>query len=324
MQYFDKGSTIGYIGLGKMGSNMVKRLREFGYNVIATDPKEEARKEVEEEAGAETRESAAEVVQALEAPPRPPEASGEGGRTIWIMVPHDVVDNVLEEIGEYLEEGDTVIDGGNSPYTKSVDRARLLAETDKHFVDVGVSGGPEGARNGACMMIGGPREQFERLEPMFKILNVDGGYGYMGEAGAGHFVKMVHNGIEYGMMQSIAEGFNIMKCSEFDLDLAEVARVYANGSVIESRLIDDTYEAYLQWGNELEDVSGSAHASGEADWTVKAAEELGVPREVIADALEARYASQKEPNYQGKVIMALRNKFGGHSLHQSDEGNSKS
>ena len=305
-QHFDQGSTIGYIGLGKMGLNMVTRMREFGYNVVATDPDTEAR-ESAAEVGAETRESAKEVVAALEQP-----------RTVWLMVPHQVVDDVLSEIGESLETGDTVIDGGNSPYTKSVDRAAMFEKDGINYVDVGVSGGPGGARDGACMMIGGPREQFDRLEPLFRILNVDGGYGYMGASGAGHFVKMVHNGIEYGMMQSIAEGFHIMKCSQFDLDLAEVARVYANGSVIESRLIDDTREAYLEWGNDLAEVSGSAHASGEADWTVKAAEELGVPREVIADALEARYASQKEPNYQGRVISALRNKFGGHSLDQGE------
>lgn len=312
MKTLEQGRAIGYIGLGKMGSNMVTRMREFGYNVVATDPDEDARAAVEA-VGAQTRESARDVLAALD-------GADVDGRTIWIMVPHQVVDDVLDELAEDLEAGDTIIEGGNSPYTKTIERAKRFSEKGVNFVDVGVSGGPGGARNGACMMIGGPREQFDRLEPLFKILNVDGGYGYMGESGAGHFVKMVHNGIEYGMMQAIAEGFHIMKCSDFDLDLAEVARVYANGSVIESRLIDDTHEAYLQWGNELADVSGSAHASGEADWTIKAAEELGVPREVIADALEARYASQKEPNYQGKVIMALRNRFGGHSLDQGNEG----
>jgi len=260
------------------------------------------------DAGIEVRASINELVSSLETP-----------RTIWIMVSHKAVDAVLDELVPQLDTGDTVIDGGNSHYTETVARATRLGEQGINFVDVGVSGGPGGARNGACMMIGGEREQFERLEPLFTVLNVEGGYGYMGKSGAGHFVKMVHNGIEYGMMQAIAEGFDIMRQSEFELDLAEIARVFANGSVIESRLIDDMYGAYTQWGNELEDVSGSAHASGEAGWTVKAAEELGVPRAVIADALEARYASQENPTYQGKVIMALRNKFGGHDLEQGED-----
>ncbi|MEX0672666.1 MAG: decarboxylating 6-phosphogluconate dehydrogenase [Candidatus Paceibacterota bacterium] len=306
MERFEKGSTIGYVGLGKMGLNMVTLMKENEYNVVAYDRSQESRKEAEE-LGVEPRDSIQGLIESLEAP-----------RTIWIMVPHQAVGDVLEDLCGHLDEGDTVIDGGNSHYTESVERAKRCREQGIHFVDIGVSGGPGGALNGACMMVGGGRGQFDRLEPLINILCVEGGYGYMGEAGAGHFAKMVHNGIEYGMMQAIAEGFEIMKKSEFGFDLAEVARVYSKGSVIESRLIDWARDAYQEWGNELEGISGSAKASGEADWTVQAAEELGVKRNVIADALEARYASQEEPNYQGQVIMALRNKFGGHEAGRSE------
>jgi len=307
MEQFVQGSTIGYIGLGKMGSNMVKRMREFNYNVTATDPNEKARAGAES-VGVDTYETASEVVNALSSP-----------RVVWVMVPHQAVDTVLDELDGNLEEGDLIIEGGNSPYTATVERSKRFQDQGVHFVDIGVSGGPSGARNGACMMVGGPKEQYDRLTPLLQILNVDGGYGYMGESGAGHFVKMVHNGIEYGMMQAIAEGFDVMKSSQYNLDLAEVARVYSNGSVIESKLIDDMYEAYLQWGRDLSSVSGSAHASGEADWTIQAADELGVMHSVISDALEARYKSQEEPTYQGKVISALRNKFGGHALDQGED-----
>ncbi|MEX1026990.1 MAG: decarboxylating 6-phosphogluconate dehydrogenase [Candidatus Paceibacterota bacterium] len=304
MEQFTTGSTLGYVGLGKMGLNMVTRMHEQGYEVVAYNRSEGPRAEAAA-LGIKVCESTAELAASLEAP-----------RTIWIMVPHQAVDDVLEDLCGNLSEGDTVIDGGNSRYVDTLERAKRWEERGIHFVDVGVSGGPGGARTGACLMVGGERDQYDRLEPLLKTLSVADGYGYMGKSGAGHFVKMVHNGIEYGMMQAIAEGFEIMNESEFGLDLAEIARVYGKGSVIESRLIDWTFDAYSDWGNELDGVSGSAKASGEGDWTVEAAKKLGVAHTVIADALAARYKSQEEPNYQGKVIQALRNKFGGHSARE--------
>lgn len=298
--------TIGYIGLGKMGSNMVERLLETGHGVIAHDKSAKAVESVKQ-SGAQGASTVKELVNQLDAP-----------RTIWVMVPHAVVDSVLEELAPLLEEKDLVIDGSNSPYRDSMRRARELQEKGLGFLDIGVSGGPRGARTGACLMVGGEKDVYERYTPLFDDLSAPGGYGYMGTSGAGHFVKMVHNGIEYGMMQAIAEGFAIMKCSEFDLDLVKIADVYNHASVIESRLIEWTKTGLEQFGQELDDVTGNASASGEGEWTVKAAQELGIPVGVIDEALEARRASQTHPNYQGKMISMLRNQFGGHSVKDDE------
>lgn len=285
-----------------MGLNMTLRLLEKGHHVVTYDTAKEAMEKVEQ-AGAETASSAEELIEKLERP-----------RMIWIMVPHMAVENVIESIRPKLTEGDTIIDGGNSPYTASKERADALSKIGVHFLDVGVSGGPSGAREGACLMIGGKREIYESIKNLFKDIATEGGYGYMGGSGAGHFVKMVHNGIEYGMMQAIAEGFHIMKCSEFDLDLEEVARVYNQKSVIESRLIGWLGQAFKEHGNDLKAISGKAAASGEGEWTVKVAHELGIPDSVIHEALSARASSQLAPNYQGQIVQALRNQFGGHSV----------
>ena len=235
-------------------------------------------------------------------------------RLIWIMVPHNVVDSVLEELVPFLETGDTVIDGGNSPYKESIKRSVGLAIKGIDFLDVGVSGGPSGARSGACIMIGGKREVFSKHEKLFKDLSVYKGYGYMGESGAGHFVKMVHNGIEYGMMQAIAEGFAVMKKSPFKLDLIKIAEVYNHRSVIESRLVDWLRTAFEQYGENLDDISGSVSQSGEGMWTVEAAKELGIPIPIIEGALHFREESQEMPSYTGQVLSAMRNQFGGHKV----------
>jgi 6-phosphogluconate dehydrogenase len=181
-------------------------------------------------------------------------------------------------------------------------------------MDVGVSGGPAGARHGACMMIGGERELFNELETLFKDLSVEGGYGYMGRPGAGHFVKMVHNGIEYGMMQAIGEGFEVMKKSEFEIDLLEVTKVYNHGSVIESRLVGWLQSAYEKFGADLKGISGEVSHSGEGQWTVEAAERLGMPVENIKQSLDFRINSTGNPTYTGQVVSALRNQFGGHDV----------
>jgi len=294
--------TIGYIGLGKMGSAMVQRLLEKGHAVVATDPNESARATVKKE-GATTVAAAADVIAQLEIP-----------RTVWIMVPHAVVDQVLDEITPLLSVGDTVIDGGNSPYTESMRRGEDLGKKDIHFLDIGVSGGPCGARTGACMMAGGDKEVYDRYEPLLADLCVENGFGYMGKTGTGHFVKMVHNGIEYGMMQAIAEGFAVMKEKDFNLDLENVAHVYGHGSVITSRLVSWLHNAYKEEGRDLDAISGEVSHSGEGLWTVEAAKELGVDVKIIEESLKFREASQGNPSYTGKVVSALRNQFGGHSV----------
>ena len=294
---------LGYIGLGKMGLGMVKLLLEKGHKVVAFDPNATVLKSAKK-AGAVVVGSIEEMATELGKP-----------RLIWIMVPHKFVDGVLKDLTPYLRRGDTVIDGGNSPYSASKKRAKLLAAKGVSYLDVGVSGGPTGARKGACMMVGGKKPVFKKYEKLFRDLTVKKGYAYMGQSGAGHFVKMVHNGIEYGMMQSIAEGFSIMRrTSEFKLDMEKIADIYNRGSVIESRLIEWLGKAYRDLGNDLSGVSGTAAHSGEGKWTTEIAHKLGISDKVIHESLRARIRSKKKPGYQGKVISALRNQFGGHDL----------
>jgi len=230
------------------------------------------------------------------------------------MVPHQAVDAVLKELTPLLKKGDVVVDGGNSPYKESIRRARELEVKGINFLDAGVSGGPAGARNGACIMVGGNKEVFQKFESLFRDLSVPDGYGYMGRTGAGHFVKMVHNGIEYGMMQALAEGFAVMKASDFGLDLKKVADVYNHKSVIESRLMGWLRSAFVQYGEDLKDISGSAAQSGEGMWTVEAGKELEVPTPIIQAALDFRIQSQANPSYTGKLVSAMRNQFGGHDV----------
>jgi len=291
---------LGYIGLGKMGHNMVERLVQKGHEVFAFDIDGDARRAAEK-SGAKIAVTLSELVEKLDAP-----------RNIWIMVPHQTVDNVLSELVPFLVDGDTVIDGGNSPYKESMRRAGGFESTGINFVDVGVSGGPQGAREGACVMVGGDKEDFDALEPLFRDLAAPGAYGYMGTHGAGHFVKMMHNGIEYGMMQAIAEGFAVMEKSGFGLDLKKIAGLYNHRSVVESRLVGWLKEGFEKFGQEMEGISGSVGASGEGEWTVEAAKDLGVPVKIIEDALAFRVASQDNPSYTGKLLQAMRNRFGGH------------
>jgi len=292
---------LGYIGLGKMGHNMVERLVKKGHEVFAFDIDEDARRAAEK-SGAKIAVTLSELVGKLDTP-----------KNIWIMVPHQTVDDVLSELVPFLVDGDTVIDGGNSPYKESMRRAGGFESTGINFVDVGVSGGPAGAREGACVMVGGDKEDFEALEPLFRDLAAPGAYGYMGTHGAGHFVKMVHNGIEYGMMQANAEGFAMMEKSGFGLNLEKIAGLYSHRSVVESRLVEWLKEGFEEFGQEMEGISGSVGASGEGEWTVEAARDLGVPAKVIEDAFAFRVASQDNPSYTGKLLQAMRNRFGGHS-----------
>ena len=305
---------IGYIGLGKMGLGMVKLLLENGHEVVATDPNVAARKEAEA-AGAETVESLNEFEEKL-----------TGEKFIWIMVPHNIVDNILSDLLAFLKPGDVIMDGGNSNYQETVRRGKELREKGLIFMDVGVSGGPSGARNGACMMIGGARDKYNKYEQRFKDLSIEGGYAYMGDTGAGHYVKMVHNGIEYGMMQAIGEGFEILKESRFDLDLQEVSRIYNTGSVIESRLVGWLENAYKKQGVELSAISGEVSHSGEGQWTLAEAKNCigkdgsskNIPAPVIEASFQFRLDSTGNPSYTGQVVSALRNQFGGHSVKRED------
>ncbi len=293
---------LGYIGLGKMGFNMVERLLEMGHHAVVFDKNERAIADISKY-GAQ----AAESLQSLTAALSPP-------RLVWLMIPHQAVEAVLQELSLFLQKGDTVIDGGNSPYKESMRRAMELEKKGIDFLDVGVSGGPDGARNGACLMIGGRRSLFEKFVNLFKDLSADHGYGYVGKSGAGHFVKMVHNGIEYGMMQALAEGFTVMKASPFDLNLLKVAEIYNHRSVIESRLVGWLVKAFEQYGEDLNEIPGSASQSGEGLWTVESAKELGIPVPVIEEALNFRIQSQSRPGYTGKILSALRNQFGQHEV----------
>ncbi len=305
---------IGYIGLGKMGLGQVALLCEQKWRVVAWNrslaPREDARR-----SGAEIRATVVEVIVALKKP-----------RLVWLMVPHTIVDEMLAVALPHLERGDTVIDGGNSFYKESERRAAFVARRGIHFLDVGTSGGPSGARRGACLMIGGSKNIFKKYAPLFQDLSGDsphsniprnvGGYAYMGKSGAGHFVKMVHNGIEYGTMQALGEGFEVLKKSGFNLNLRRVAELYNKKSVIESRLVGWLARALKEHGENLKGVSDEVAQSGEGLWTVETAKKLGVPVEVIKKSLEFRLNSKGNPSFTGKVVSALRNQFGGHQVKE--------
>ncbi|HEY3275088.1 MAG TPA: decarboxylating 6-phosphogluconate dehydrogenase [Syntrophorhabdaceae bacterium] len=300
-------SELGYVGLGKMGRNMVSRLLEKGYGVLAYDVNKNAVDEAVRE-GARAAGSLDMLAGALTSP-----------RLIWIMVPHETVDGVLESLVPRLSRGDTVIDGGNSFYLDSIKRAESLAASGIEFLDVGVSGGPRGARTGACIMAGGRREAYGKCEQLFVDLSIENGCRYLGPHGAGHFVKMVHNGIEYGMMQAIGEGFTVMKESPFELNLTSVAEVFNHGSVITSRLVGWLRDAFERYGQDLDTISGSVAQSGEGLWTVDVARQRGIPAPVIEEAVNFRTRSRDNPSYTGRIISALRTEFGQHDVFEKKE-----
>ena len=297
---------LGFVGLGKMGANMVSRLSERGWHITAYNRSPEKLKTVESY-GVRGVTTIAEFAAKLKPP-----------RVVWVMVSAGkAVDDILFGPGGLagvMEHGDIIVDGGNSFFEDSVRRGKELARRGIHFLDVGVSGGPGGARHGACLMIGGDPQVYARLEPLFNDLALPGGFLRAGDVGAGHFVKMVHNGIEYGMMQAIAEGFATLKASKYKLDLAQVADLYDNGSVVQSRLVGWLRQAYLQYGRDLDEVSGSVAHTGEGEWTVKTAKKLKVPVPIIKESFKFRVKSEKSPSYTGKVLSALRNQFGGHDI----------
>jgi glucose-6-phosphate 1-dehydrogenase len=309
---------IGVAGLGKMGAGLARNLMEHGWSVHVWN-RTTSRALAMAAEGLVVSETLRDLVARLTPP-----------RVVWLMVPAgkpvDAVlfgpaDDGLGGLMEWLEPGDTVIDGGNSRWTDTRDRAKRFDGTGVAFLDSGTSGGPRGARNGACLMVGGTEPDFLRLRPLWTDISVPGGFMFFPGHGAGHFVKMVHNGVEYGMMQAIAEGFAIMREAPYEIDLGEAADIYDHGSVVESRLIGWLREAYEMYGGELEEIGGSVAQTGEGLWTVETAEQLGVPAIVIGDAVSFRAKSLEAPSYEGQVLSALRERFGGH--HAKDEGSSE-
>ncbi|KWU59422.1 phosphogluconate dehydrogenase (NAD(+)-dependent, decarboxylating) [Priestia sp. YIM B13446] len=294
---------IGLIGLGKMGYNLSLNLMDNHHEVVAYDVNKEAVEKLANE-GATGAFTVEELVNELAPSPK----------VVWIMVPAgEVTENVITELKELLSEGDIIIDGGNSNYKESVRRAQDLQEKGIYFFDVGTSGGMEGARNGACTMIGGDAEVFRTIEPVFNDICVENGFMYAGKSGSGHFLKMVHNGVEYGMMQSIAEGFEVLEKSQFDFDYEAVARVWNNGSVVRSWLMELTENAFSK-DPKLDSIKGVMQSSGEGKWTVETALDLQTATPVIALSLMMRYRSLEEDTFTGKVVAALRNEFGGHGV----------
>lgn len=297
---------IGMIGLGKMGLNLVQNLIHHQHEVVAYDLNADLVSKAVGY-GAEGAASTEELVAKLDSP-----------RIIWMMVPAGkIVDSVIDSLSPLLAQGDILIDGGNSHYKDSIARATRLSEQGIYYFDAGTSGGMEGAHSGGCFMIGGNREVFSRIEPLFKDMAVENGYLYAGESGSGHFLKMVHNGIEYGMMQSIAEGFEVLEKSAFDYNYEDVARVWSNGSVIRSWLMELTQNAFSK-DPKLEGIKGVMHSSGEGKWTVETALEVQASAPVIALSLFMRYRSLDQDTFHGKVVAALRNEFGGHAVEKSE------
>jgi 6-phosphogluconate dehydrogenase len=283
---------LGMVGLGRMGGNMTKRLERDGHEV-ATYARSGG-----------TAASLEELVGQLE--PR---------RAVWLMIPAgDPTEQAVETLTGLLEPGDIIVDGGNSNFRDSQRRAAHAREHRIGYLDAGVSGGIWGLENGYCLMVGGERDDIEQLEPAFRTLAPEDGYAHVGPSGAGHFVKMVHNGIEYGLMQAYAEGFEILKASEFELDLHEIAGIWRYGSVVRSWLLELLHNAFDQEGNELEGIAGYVEDSGEGRWTIFEAINESVPAPVIASSLFARFASRQDESFAAKINAALRKQFGGHAV----------
>lgn len=293
---------VGLIGLGKMGFNLALNLHRNNFDVVAYDVATAPRKQLSAK-GISAVSSPLELLQRL-----------EGRKFIWLMVPAgNIVDETIELLKAHLSPGDIIMDGGNSHYKDSVRRAAMLEASKIDYLDCGTSGGVDGALNGICAMIGGKQEVFGYCEQVFKAISVPAGYLYCGPSGSGHFIKMVHNGIEYGMMQSIAEGFELMQNSDFEFDHAAVAKLWNNGSVIRGWLMELTHNAFSK-DAQLDGIKGVVHSSGEGKWMVETALEKNIATPVIALSLLMRYRSQQQDTFSGKLVAALRHEFGGHAV----------
>jgi 6-phosphogluconate dehydrogenase len=289
---------LGMVGLGRMGSGMTERLRRDGHEVMTYDPNVES-----------TADSLAELAEQLERP-----------RAVWMMVPSgQITQDTFDELLEIVDADDVIVDGGNSNWRHSQERYALAKARGVHFVDVGVSGGIWGLEIGFCLMAGGEDDPVGRLRPVLESLAPEEGWAHVGKPGAGHFVKMIHNGIEYGLMQAYAEGFEIMHRSEFGLDLSEIAGIWRYGSVVRSWLLELLHTALVEQGDDLANIAPYVEDSGEGRWTVDAAIAENVPAPVISTALFARFASRQDYSYAAKVAAALRNQFGGHAVRAVEE-----
>jgi 6-phosphogluconate dehydrogenase len=304
---------LGFVGLGKMGGNMVHRIhRDSDHQVVAFDFSADAVAAAEGH-GATGVSSLEDLVAKLEAP-----------RTVWIMVPAgEPTQSTVDQLAGLLEAGDAIVDGGNSKWTDDLRRAGELSGKGLHYVDVGVSGGVWGLEVGYCMMVGGPQEAVDRLAPILDVLapppseEWGPGWGHMGDTGAGHYVKMVHNGVEYGIMQAYAEGFALFEKSEFGLDNEQIAKLWMQGSVVRSWLCELAARAFEQEGNDLAQIKGYVNDSGEGRWTVEDAIAKSVPAPVITASLFTRFESRGEGDYEARVLAALRNQFGGHAVERA-------
>jgi 6-phosphogluconate dehydrogenase len=296
---------LGMVGLGRMGLNMTRRLLRGGHEVVAHNrspaPIEEAVKD-----GAMGAQELEDVISELKTP-----------RAVWLMVPAgSPTQSVMDKLEGLLGKGDIIIDGGNSKWKDTIERSNALSRKGIHLLDCGTSGGVWGLELGYCLMVGGDKQAFDTIEPVFKTLAPEKGYGYMGPSGSGHFVKMIHNGIEYAMLQSYGEGFEILERSEYTLDLAKIARLWNSGSVIRSWLLELAESAFDE-DPKLESIAGYVEDSGEGRWTVQAAIHESVPAPAIATALFARFYSQQDESFAAKVIAALRKQFGGHAVRDA-------
>lgn len=303
-----KKPAITIFGLGRMGGQIARRLHNRGFKVTAWNRSSEPVKEIKRAGIFGTNDIAQAVARTSEP------------RIFWIMLPHAITADFIlgaEHLGPHLKRGDIVIDGGNSFYKESMKLSGRLEKRGIHFFDCGTSGGVWGEKNGFALMIGGPKAKWPIIEPVMKALSAGDNYGHLGAAGAGHFAKMVHNGIEYGMMEAIGEGYAVLEASKFDFDLAKVTRVYQKGSVVRSWLIDLCRNIF-----EHEDVAGTSgkiDMNGEGEWTVKAGKELGVDVRVIEDAFKVRVESAKareQKKFSNKIVALLRKQFGGHAVHK--------
>lgn len=306
-----EANELGFIGLGKMGQGMVGRLLDKDFKVVPWDISQSARDKVSR-MGAQTPATLTELVSSLKAP-----------RNIWLMVPHQAVDESIDALAHILEPEDLVADGGNSFYEDTLRRGDILKARGIHFIDVGVSGGPGGAKEGACLMAGGEAEDYLRMLPFIRTFAAPHAYKLLGELGSGHYAKMIHNGIEYGMMQAIAEGFKMLEASNFSFNPEQVAELYNNRTVIAGRLIGWTQSAFSRNPN-LENISHVIGHTGEGQWTVDTARKMGISLQVIEASFQVRVDSINVPddmgnldNYSNRLVSQLRNEFGGHSTAKS-------
>lgn len=293
---------IKLVGLGKMGSNLALNLKDHGYEVIGYDANQNVRELLKDDIT--VADSMKDLLK-----------SDRKRRIIWVLVPSQIVDKVIEEMVPFLNEHDIIIDGGNTNYNQSIKRFHYLKSNHIDFIDLGTSGGTEGARHGLCLMAGGEKEVVEYVRPVFEAVSVEKGFAHVGRPGAGHFAKMVHNGIEYGMMQAIAEGFDVLEASPYEFDHKQITEIWNHGSIIESTLLKHAQDMFEK-NPRLSHIEGKVDDSGEAMWMIEEALRLKVAMPVITQSLYARYKSKDDKRFSERVVAALRKEFGGHAVYE--------